>query len=89
MPHTAAPPAAIVVRLRRSAKWAIGISMKKNMNPMIEVSVSAPWKLSPNVSRMFGSSTLAASRSSSSTAFRPNRIISGAIGAPRVRTEGR
>ena len=89
MPQTAAPPAAMVVRFLRSAKWAMGSSRKKNMKPMIEVSVSAPWMSRPNVSWMLGSSTLNASRSSSSAALRPNRTMRGVMAAPLVSAEGR
>ena len=54
-----------------------------------DTSRSAPALLRPKWSRMSGSSTANAARSSSSTAFRPKRTMSGKVGAPRVIAEGR
>ena len=54
-----------------------------------DTSRSAPALLRSKWSRMSGSSTANAARSSSSTAFRPKRTISGKVGAPSVTAEGR
>jgi hypothetical protein len=54
-----------------------------------ETMLRAPALLRPKSSRMSGSSTENAVRSSSSTALRPNRTISGKAGRPPVTTEGR
>src|SRR5689334_11786391 len=62
--------------------------MSRTATVVSDTSVSAPASDRPKWSRMSGSRTANAARSSSSTALRPNSTSRGNVGAPRVIADG-
>ena len=75
--HSTAPPIASGTRRERSAYWAIGTWRARATSDTAATSDSTLLLSRSNASRMLGSRTPNAARSSSSTALRPKSTISG------------
>ena len=75
--HSSAPAIASGTRLERSASWAMGTCSASAATEARATRPSAVLRSIPKSSRISGSRIPNAARSSSSTAFSPNRITSG------------